>query len=114
MTAANLIRHFTYADISENDLSNHLLGSKWYDTLRNKMNIWGWTRHQPSMEDILREFRKVEYERRSSYLKYQCRTVKAFVKEITVDGWSNSGKVALTIYRIKLHSENGPEYICWA
>ena len=114
MSDVSLIRKFTDADISVDTLPHHLLGGNWYNTLRNKMNIWGWTRHQPSMQDILMEFRKVEYEQRKYYLQYQYRTVKAFVKETTVYGWSNSGKVALTMYRIKLHSENGTEYICWA
>lgn len=108
-----LIRQFTNADISIHEPSKYLLGADWYNILRNKMSIWGWTQ-QPSMEDILREFRKVDYEQRNHYLKYKYRTVKAFVKEITAYGWSNSGQVALTLYRIKLHSENNPEYICWA
>ena len=105
---SSLIKHFTHADISTSEPPKYLLGDNWYDVLRSKMNIWGWTRHQPSMKDILEEFRKVEYNQKKDYLG------KAFIKEITVYGWSNSGPVALTIYRIKLHSENNPEYICLA
>lgn len=102
-----LIKHFTNADISIDEPPKYCLGENWYNILRNKMSIWGWTR-QPSMEDILMEFQKIEYKQEKDYLG------KAFIKEITVYGWSNSGQVALTMYRIKLHSENSPEYICWA
>ena len=109
-----LIRRFTNADISVEEPPKYLLGENWYDILRNKMNLWGWTRHQPSMQDILKAFQKVEYKQEKNYIGYNCKLVKAFVKEITVYGWSNSGQVALTMYRIKLHSESGPEYICWA
>ena len=109
-----LIKHFTNADISIQELPQYLLGDNWYEVLRNKMNIWGWTRQQPSMADILEKFRKVEYKEEKDYLGHKCTPAKAFVKEITVHGWSNSGQVALTLYRIKLHSENNPEYICWA
>lgn len=108
-----LINQFTNVNMKILEPPKYLLGDNWYDILRSKMSILGWTQ-QPSMEDILREFRKVEYEKRYHYLKYEYRTVKAFVKEVTVYGWSNSGQVALTLYRIKLHSENSPEYICWA
>ena len=108
-----LIRHFTNADISTQELPKYLIGDDWYNILRIKMSIWGWTR-QPSMKDILSEFRKVEYEQKNHYLTHKYTTAKAFIKRITVYGESNSGQVALTLYRIKLHSENGPEYICWA
>ena len=108
-----LIKHFTNADISTDEPPKYLLGDKWYDILRNKMNIWGWTRHQPSMEDILSEFRKVEYKQEKDYIGRSYKEVKVFIKEITVHGWSNSGQVALTLYRIKLHSKDSPEYICW-
>lgn len=107
-----LIKHFTNANISIQESPKYLLGSNWYDVLRKEMSVWGWTR-QPSIEEILREFRKVEYKQRNHYLSHKCQTAKAFVKRITVYGWSNSGQVALTLYRIKLHSENNPEYICW-
>lgn len=109
-----LIRRFTNADISSDEPPKYLLGESWYDVLRNKMNLWGWTRHQPSMQDILKEFQKVEYKQEKDYIGRDYKLVKAFIKEITVYGRSNSGKVALTMYRIKLHSESGPEYICWA
>ena len=107
-----LIRHFTHANIPTNEPPKYLLGDNWYDVLRMQMSIWGWTRH-PSMEDILKEFQKVEYKQEKDYIGLKYKAVKAFIKEITVYGWSNSGQVALTLYRIKLYSENNPEYICW-
>ena len=109
-----LIRHFTNADISIDEPPKYLIGDDWYSVLKNKMMICGWTR-LPSMEDILKAFRQVEYQQKAHgyYKNRSYQNARAFIKRITVYGWSNSGQVAWTLYRIKLHSENNQEYICW-